>query len=77
VRETRRTGWEEPADLQEPSEDLAAKTAHLKEKLVKLESAAADLNQHGRLEVEAALVVMLDTIAVLLRRESGCRPTYG
>jgi len=26
------------ADLQEPSEDLAAKTAHLKEKLVKLES---------------------------------------
>ena len=26
------------ADLQEPSEELAAKTAHLKEKLVKLES---------------------------------------
>ena len=28
----------ETADLQEPSEELAAKTAHLKEKLVKLES---------------------------------------
>jgi hypothetical protein len=39
-----------------------------------LAAIAADLNQHRRLEVEAALVVVLDTIAVLLRRESGFRP---
>ena len=38
---------------------------------------AADLNQHRRLKVEPALVVVLDTIAVLLRRESGCRPLAG
>jgi hypothetical protein len=30
---------------------------------------AADLNQHSRLEVEPALVVVLDTIAVFPRRE--------
>src|ERR1700758_5500754 len=37
------------ADLQEPSEELAAKTAHLKEKLVKLESETERLAATGRL----------------------------
>ena len=38
---------------------------------------AADLNQHRWLKVEPALVIVLDAIAVLLRRESGCRPLAG
>src|SRR5260221_1166719 len=37
---------------------------------------AADLHKHRRLEVQP-FHVMLDTIAVLLRRESGCRPLAG
>jgi len=37
----------------------------------------ADLDQHRWLEVEPALVSVLDTIAVLLWRESGCRPLTG
>ena len=37
------------ADLQEPSEELAMKTAHLKEKLVKLESEMKRLVAHPRL----------------------------
>ena len=36
------------ADLQEPSEELAAKTVHLKEKLVKLESEMQRLAASGR-----------------------------
>src|ERR671936_638289 len=36
------------ADLQEPSEELAAKTAHLKEKLVKLESEMQRMATSGR-----------------------------
>jgi hypothetical protein len=38
---------------------------------------AADLNQYSRLEVDAASHIVLDAIAVLLRRESGCRPLAG
>ena len=36
------------ADLQEPSEALAAKTAHLKDKLAKLASEMERLNRRGR-----------------------------
>jgi hypothetical protein len=35
------------------------------------------LDQNRRLEVQAAFVVVLDTIAVFPRRESGCRPLTG
>src|SRR5260370_31341538 len=37
---------------------------------------SADLHKHRRLERQA-LHIVLDTIAVLLRRESGCRPLAG
>ena len=39
--------------------------------------AAADLNQHRRLEADPALHIVLDAVAILLRRESGCRPLAG
>src|SRR6266852_482183 len=38
---------------------------------------AADLNQHRRLEADPALHIVLDAVAMLLRRESGCRPLAG
>src|SRR6266481_976740 len=47
---------------------------HLAAHLDRLGRAAADLNQHRRLEVEAALVVMLDAIAVFARSELRKRP---
>src|SRR5262245_58863556 len=37
----------------------------------------ADLDQNRRLEVEVALVVVLNAIAILLRRGSGFRPLSG
>ena len=59
-----------------PSRELSRLIA-LDELRIVLAIAAADLNQHRRLEVEAALVVMLDAITVLLRRELRSGPLAG
>ena len=49
----------------------------LDELRIVLALAAANLDQNRRLEVKVALVIVLDAIAVLLRREPGCRPLTG
>src|SRR5262249_2825682 len=62
-------GWACPREV--------SRRSALDELRIVLALVAADLDQHRRLKVEPALVVVLYTIAVFPRRESGCRPLAG
>ena len=55
----------------------ASRLIALDELRIVLALVTADLDQNRRLEIEPAFVVVLDAIAVLLRREPGCRPLTG
>ena len=68
----------DPADLQDPSEQLAAKTAHLKEKLVKLESEMRQLAAMERLLLASPdqQISLTDPDSRSMERPAGAAPAW-